>query len=138
MKARFHPSPLSLHALGAGILALILSSCQTPGGGVALSGETETPGHNLPKHEYPFDENGNYREEWVRASRAVASPSRGSNSSSSSSSSSSSRRQNYHTVASGDTLWGISRRYRVSVSALKQENGLDSDVIRKGEVLRIP
>ena len=27
---------------------------------------TSTPKHNLPRHEYPFDSNGKYREEWAR------------------------------------------------------------------------
>jgi len=48
------------------------------------------------------------------------------------------RKEMYHTVASGDTLWSISRRYGVSVTALKQENGLKSDVIRLGANLKIP
>lgn len=43
-----------------------------------------------------------------------------------------------HTVTSGDTLYGLSRRYGVSVGALKEANGLTGDVIRTGQALSIP
>ena len=42
-----------------------------------------------------------------------------------------------HTVARGDTIWGISKRYGISQSALKSANGLTSDSIQPGQVLRI-
>ena len=44
----------------------------------------------------------------------------------------------YHTIAKGDTLWDISRRYKVTISAVKSANGLTSDLIRPGQTLRIP
>jgi N-acetylmuramoyl-L-alanine amidase/LysM repeat protein len=40
-----------------------------------------------------------------------------------------------HKVVSGDTLWGLSREYNVSVAKLKSMNGLKSDVIGVGDVL---
>ncbi len=44
----------------------------------------------------------------------------------------------YHTVRSGDTLWAISRRYKVSVSQLCKLNGLSAKAILKlGKRLRI-
>lgn len=43
-----------------------------------------------------------------------------------------------HTVSSGDTLYGLSRRYGTSVNAIKNANGLTSDLIRLGQKLRIP
>lgn len=44
-----------------------------------------------------------------------------------------------HTVGGGETLYGISRRYGVTVAALKQANGIDdpSD-LRAGHALKIP
>jgi len=42
-----------------------------------------------------------------------------------------------HVVQAGETLWRISRRYGVSVDALKQDNGLKSDSIHSGQVLRV-
>jgi LysM repeat protein len=44
----------------------------------------------------------------------------------------------YHVVRAGDTLYGIARRYGVSVAALKAANGLKSDRIYVGMSLRIP
>jgi LysM repeat protein len=43
-----------------------------------------------------------------------------------------------YTVKSGDTLSGIARKYHTTVAKLKSHNGLRSDVIRVGQVLRIP
>jgi membrane-bound lytic murein transglycosylase D len=43
-----------------------------------------------------------------------------------------------HTVRPGDTLGAIARRYRTSVNAIKRLNGLNSNLIRPGQVLRVP
>lgn len=43
-----------------------------------------------------------------------------------------------YTVKSGDTLSGIAQKHDTTVSKLKSINGLKSDVIRIGQVLRIP
>ena len=43
----------------------------------------------------------------------------------------------YYTVRNGDTLSGIARKYKTSVSKLKKWNGLRSDFIRKGQKLII-
>lgn len=42
------------------------------------------------------------------------------------------------TVQKGDTLYGLARRHKTTVSAIKQANGLKSDVIRIGQKLVIP
>ncbi|MEO0731037.1 MAG: LysM peptidoglycan-binding domain-containing protein, partial [Pseudomonadota bacterium] len=42
------------------------------------------------------------------------------------------------TVERGDTLYGLARRHRVSVSALKSTNGLTTNVIRPGQTLALP
>ncbi|MEM1306684.1 MAG: peptidoglycan DD-metalloendopeptidase family protein [Pseudomonadota bacterium] len=41
-------------------------------------------------------------------------------------------------VERGDTLYGLARRHRVSVSALKDANGLTGNVIRPGQTLALP
>ncbi len=112
-----------------------------------------TPPHNLPPHEYPFDAAGNYRTDWVRPvggssrstrSRSTSRPTYTSRSSGSSSSSSSKPApkpappKRTHTIAKGETLWAISRRYGTSVAAIKSSNGLRSDLIHPGQVLKIP
>lgn len=43
-----------------------------------------------------------------------------------------------HTVRSGDTLWLLARRYGTTVDAIKRLNGLSSDLLRIGQILRIP
>ncbi|MCH7228995.1 LysM peptidoglycan-binding domain-containing protein [Haloferula sp. A504] len=45
-----------------------------------------------------------------------------------------------HTVAKGDTLWGLSRQYGVTVDAIRSANGMASgdNNIRIGQTLNIP
>ena len=41
-------------------------------------------------------------------------------------------------VVRGDTLSGISRRYKVSIAAIKEANGFESDDLRINQVLKVP
>ncbi|WP_243290742.1 peptidoglycan endopeptidase [Bacillus sp. FJAT-47783] len=41
-------------------------------------------------------------------------------------------------VQSGDTLWSISKKYQISVSAIKDANGLKTEMIYVGQSLQIP
>ena len=43
-----------------------------------------------------------------------------------------------HTVVKGDTLYGLSRRYGVSISAIQRANKLSGTNIRIGATLLIP
>lgn len=43
-----------------------------------------------------------------------------------------------HTVVSGDSLWGLSRKYNTSVQAIQQANGMSDTVIRVGQTIQIP
>jgi LysM repeat protein len=43
-----------------------------------------------------------------------------------------------HTVTSGETLWILAQRYGTTVDAIKQLNGLTSDALSIGQVLKIP
>lgn len=43
-----------------------------------------------------------------------------------------------HTVAKGDTLWGISRQYNTTVEAISAANGLSGTTILPGQTLVIP
>lgn len=46
--------------------------------------------------------------------------------------------QRTHTVAAGETLWSIARRYGVSVDQLRQANRLRDDQVRSGQTLIVP
>jgi len=43
-----------------------------------------------------------------------------------------------HRVMPGDTLYSLARRYGTTVEAIRRANGLSGDLIRVGEVLKIP
>ena len=43
-----------------------------------------------------------------------------------------------YTVVAGDTLWSIARRFQTTVEAIKSLNGLTSNLLSIGQVLRIP
>ena len=45
---------------------------------------------------------------------------------------------NYYTVKSGDSLWSIAKKNNVSVSELKEANGLTGNYLSIGDVLKIP
>ncbi|MDO4963785.1 MAG: LysM peptidoglycan-binding domain-containing protein [bacterium] len=45
---------------------------------------------------------------------------------------------NYYTVKSGDSLWSIAKKYNVSVSEIKESNGLVNSLLNVGQVLKIP
>ncbi|MBO6194752.1 MAG: LysM peptidoglycan-binding domain-containing protein [Bacilli bacterium] len=49
-----------------------------------------------------------------------------------------SKNQNTYTVAKGDSLWSISRKYNISVSELKSINNLNSNLLSIGQILKIP
>ena len=45
-----------------------------------------------------------------------------------------------HIVAKGDTLWGLSRKYNVTVDAIRAANGMaaDDNNVRLGQTINIP
>jgi N-acetyl-anhydromuramoyl-L-alanine amidase len=43
-----------------------------------------------------------------------------------------------HTVVRGDTLSGLARQYNTTVAAIRQANNLTNDIIRVGQVLKMP
>ncbi len=46
-----------------------------------------------------------------------------------------SKNNDRHTVVTGDTLYSLSKKYKLSIDELKQLNGLDSDNLFVGQVL---
>lgn len=133
---------------------------------IQLAGTTNTPPHNMASYEYPFDSNGRYVSDWAaegerRAGRSasatradssrwssshssssgkrkVASSSGGSKSKSSSGSKSKSSGGRSYTVKKGDTLSHIASRHGTSVKKIMAANGMSSDFLKIGRVLRIP
>lgn len=43
-----------------------------------------------------------------------------------------------YTVQAGDTLWALARKYDTTVNEIKSLNGLTNDMLRIGQILRIP
>ncbi len=43
-----------------------------------------------------------------------------------------------HTIAHGENLWKIARKYKVSIEALRKANRLETDKLREGKTLIIP
>lgn len=75
----------------------------------------------------------------ARDSRAAAgAPSSSSASGSRTGSSGGSAQRRSHTVAAGETLFGIARRYGVTVDAIRRANELEGDALRTGQRLVIP
>jgi membrane-bound lytic murein transglycosylase B len=127
---------------------------------IALSGSSATPPHHLASYEYPFDSSGRYVSEWAaegerKAGRSgaatsadserwsgshggSASKSKKSSSSSKSKSKSSSKGGRSYTVKKGDTLGAIARRYGTTTKKIMAANGMSSDFLKIGRVLKIP
>lgn len=59
------PRPIHLLLLAP----LFLANCRSTGGGSGSS----TPSTSMSPSEYPFDENGNYREDWVKGGASTSS-----------------------------------------------------------------
>ncbi|KAK6919693.1 LysM domain [Dillenia turbinata] len=49
-----------------------------------------------------------------------------------------SSKQRIVNIVKGDTLWGLSKKYGVSIEAIKEANGLTGDTIYAGKKLVIP
>jgi hypothetical protein len=135
---------------------------------ISLHGTTTTPSHSLAKEEYPFDSSGRYMSDWAAAGerragrsagatsadvnkwsgsyggaatgkkRVVAKTSSKSKGSKSKVASSSKKGGRSYTVKKGDTLSAIAARNSTSVAKIKSANGMSSDFLSIGKVLRIP
>ncbi|KJJ42077.1 D-gamma-glutamyl-meso-diaminopimelic acid endopeptidase [Bacillus subtilis] len=75
----------------------------------------------------------NLRSDIIYAGQTLSINGKSTSSKSSSSSSSSST----YKVKSGDSLWKISKKYGMTISELKKLNGLKSDLLRIGQVLKL-
>ncbi len=103
-------------------------------------GSSMTPAHNLAHHEYPFDNSGKYIPAWAAEGEKrhgrITYP--GSHPAGNHGSSARKIGYQHHKIVSGDTLYGLARRYGTSVNAIKRANKMTSDLIIKGRTLKIP
>lgn len=74
----------------------------------------------------------------TRKPTVASSKPKSSSSSKSKGSSKSTARKGSHTVAKGDSLYAIARKNNTTVAKLKTANKLSNDLIRPGQVLKIP
>jgi LysM repeat protein/soluble lytic murein transglycosylase-like protein len=113
-----------------------------PSSSTASSERRSTPAEGSSSRRASSSESGSSRASSERAS--APSSSTGSSSTASSerrsggSASSSSSSARTHTVADGETLWSIARRYDVTVDAVRAANEMETETIRLGQTLRIP
>lgn len=157
------------HAAAALLLPLVLTQCESTGYKYSKIEYTPQklatpPGHGMTKSQYPFDDEGRYRKEWVNSDSGGRTQSSYPASQASVQSRQSgggyqgtadsrevpisqpvagetevaSQSAQYHHVQSGDTLFSIGQRYGADVSDLKRINGLSNDTIVSGQTLRIP
>lgn len=112
-------------------------------------------GHGMSRREYPFTKAGLYKPEWADPeAQSGKSPTVTHRPPIPYDSPEHPKNQNkrptapvgpsappggllYHKVSAGDTLSGISRRYRIPLDSIKRTNGLTSDLIRIGQTLRL-
>ncbi len=141
--------------LAFALVAVLLSGCASSGDGKkgrsdrrrfgppapsGIEDTTATPPHRLSRKDFPFDSSGKYRVDWATGnSNASSSTRRVAETKPEIKPSTSTTVQRYHIVKRGETLFALSRRYQVSLYALKTFNNLESyDSIREGKVLKIP
>jgi LysM repeat protein len=124
---------------------------------INLHGNKNTPPHTMAKNEYPFDEDGTYRSEWVAAGGGRSAAESDNTSWRTShggaptpdkdytptkkrkfSTSKSKIKGGSYTIKQGDSLSAIAKRNGTTVAKLKAANGLKSDLIRAGKTLKIP
>jgi hypothetical protein len=147
------------------LAAALLSSCSGPSiqglpknlPVINLHGNKNTPPHTMAKNEYPFDEDGTYRSEWVAAGGGRSAAESDNTSWRTShggaptpdkdytppkkrkfSTSKSKIKGGSYTIKQGDSLSAIAKRNGTTVAKLKAANGLKSDLIRAGKTLKIP
>jgi hypothetical protein len=160
--------PVTTAAACLALLGMLLcASCSSTSGesdglpthlpDIRLAGSSATPPHSMASYEYPFDSGGRYVSDWAaegerRAGRSASATSsdssrwgssHGGSSSSRSKSSTSSKAKSSkggrsYTVKKGDTLSHIAARHGSSVKKIMAANGMKSDFLSIGRVLRIP
>lgn len=135
--ANHYNSRMKIHQLAAvSILPLLIVSCASKqDGGYDTTGTYDTPDYGTPDGAplQPVDPvNPVYDSPAAYEDTAPVSPSTPSTPSEPAGSAA------VHTVVKGDTLWGLSRKYNVSIDAIKQANSMTRDTVVLGQKLTIP
>jgi membrane-bound lytic murein transglycosylase D len=122
---RYEVTPAALRAANPGVDPETLRSGTT----LWIPGAAAASSSSAPK-------SGESRTSGGGTSRTAGAGSRGTSGSGSSSTARAGRRT--HKVVSGDTLFGIARKYGVSAAAIRSANKLEDDTVELGATLVIP
>jgi hypothetical protein len=157
-------SPTLIPGLALAAAAAALVGCGTTQSRMNLSPESIlTPPHSMSAADYPFDPYGRYIDAWAaqgalkyrtrvdtdhhdhgRASRTSSATSKPRStpprprSAAKPAAKPPAAKSRSHTIKRGDTLSSLSRRYGVSIQAIKRANGMKSDLLIDGRKLVIP
>lgn len=110
-----------------------------PSGGGGYAAPAPAPSYSAPTYDSPPAEDAYAFDSPAPASSSpVSKPSSSSSTKKSTPAKKTSSSSRSHTVAKGDTLYGLARKYGSTVSQIKSANGLSGDLIRIGQKLKIP
>lgn len=132
------PSPASASTASASTAAAERRTGSSTSERAATTERRSTSAEGTPARRASSSESGSSRASGERASAPSSSTPSSPAASSERRSGGSASPARTHTVADGETLWSIARRYDVTVDAVREANEMETETIRLGQTLRIP